>query len=77
MNQKEFLVLQIIAFDSATTNCQDPEQDTCHWQSKFYETQLRFNVLLREIFLKSVFLRVIQKYYEGSLKQILQEFGTL
>ena len=32
-NQKVFLVLKIIAFQSVTANSRNPEQDTCHWQS--------------------------------------------
>ena len=28
MNQKKFLVLKIIAFESGTTNSHNPEQDT-------------------------------------------------
>ena len=76
-NQKKLLVLKIIAFESGKANSHNPEQDICHWQSMCYETPLRFNILLREIFLKSVFLRVMIKYHESSLMQILQEFGTL
>ena len=51
-NQKNFLVLKIIAFESERANSHNPEQDTCHWQSMFYETTLRFNISLREIFSK-------------------------
>ena len=47
-----FLVGKIIAFVSETANSHNPEQDTCHWQSMFYETTLRFNISLREIFSK-------------------------
>ena len=42
-----------------------------------YETSLRFNISLREIFFKSGSLRVMKKYDESALMQILQEFGTL
>ena len=76
-NEKKFSVLKIIAFQLATTNSHNNEQDTCHWQSMFYETPRRFNISLRELFLKSRFLRVIKKYHESSLMQILQEFGTI
>ena len=51
-NQKNFLVLKIIAFESERANSHNPEQDTCHWQSMFYETTLRFNISLRETFSK-------------------------
>ena len=47
-----FLVGKIIAFVLETANSHNPEQDTCHWQSMFYETTLRFNISLREIFSK-------------------------
>ena len=60
-----------------TTNSQNPKEDTCHWQSMCYETHLIFNILLREIFLKSGILRVMKKYNERSLIQILQEFEIL
>ena len=60
-----------------TTNSQNPKEDTCHWQSMCYETHLTFNILLREIFLKSGILRVMKKYNERSLIQILQEFEIL
>ena len=76
-NQKKLLVLKIIAFESGKANSHNPEQDICHWQSMCYETPLRFNILLREIFLKSGFLRVMKKYHESCFMQILQKFATL
>ena len=76
-NQKKLLVLKIIAFESGTTNSHNPEQDICHWQSMCYETPLRFNISLREIFSKSGSPIVMKKYDESALMQISQEFGTL
>ena len=72
-----FLVLKIIAFESGTTNSHYPEQDTCHWQSMCYETHLRFNTSLRQIFSKSGSPRVMKKYDESALMQIFQEYATL
>ena len=69
-NQQLFLVLKIIAFESGTTNCQNPEQDNCHWQSLCYERSLRFNISLREIFLNSGSPRVMEKYDVSALMQI-------
>ena len=43
----------------------------------FYETPLRFNISLREIFPKSGSLIVMKKYDESVLMQISQEFWTL
>ena len=51
-NLNNMLVLKIIAFESGTRNSHNPEQDICHWQSMCYETHLRFNISLREIFSK-------------------------
>ena len=76
-NLKKFLVLKITAFELGTRNSQNPEQDNCHWQSMCYETPLRFNISLREIVFKSGSLRVMKKYDESALMQILQEFGSL
>ena len=42
-----------------------------------YETSLRFNVSLREIFFKSGSIIVMEKYDESALKQILEVFATL
>ena len=42
-----------------------------------YETHVRFNRSLREIFSKPGSLRVRKKSDESALMQILQEFGTL
>ena len=75
-NRRKLLVLKIIALESGTTNSHNPEQDTCHWQSMCYETHLRFNISLREIFSKSGSSRVMKKYDESALIQILREFGT-
>ena len=75
--QEKFLVLNIIPFELGTTNCQNPEQDNCHWQSMCYETPVRFNISLSAIFFKSSSLRVMKKYDESALMQILQVFGTL
>ena len=76
-NKKNFLFLKIIAFKSETTNFDNPEQDTFHWQSMSYETPVRFNISLREIFSKSAHLRLMKRYDESALMKILQEFGTL
>ena len=76
-NQKKLLVLKIIAFESGTTNSHNPEQDICHWQSMCYETPLRFNISLREIFSKSGSPRVMKKYDESALIHISQEFETI
>ena len=76
-NQKKFLVLKIIAFESGTAISQNPERNTCHWQPICYETPLRFNIPLRKIFSKSDSVGVIKKYDESALMRILQEFGTL
>ena len=76
-NLKKFLVLKTIAFELGTRNSQNPEQDNCHWQSMCYETPLRFNISLREIFSKSGSPIVMKKYDESALMQISQEFGTL
>ena len=76
-NQKVFLFLKIIAFQSEMINSHNPEQNTCQCQSMHCQTLLRFNISLREIFCKSASLRVIKKCDENALMQILQEFGTL
>ena len=75
-NQKKFLDLKIIAFESGTTNCHNLEQDTCHCQSMFYETPLKFNISPKEIFSKSTSLRLMRKYDGSAFMQILQEFMT-
>ena len=75
-NEKKFSVLKIVAFESGTANSHNPEQDNCHWQSICHEIPLKFNISLREIFLKSGFLRVTKKY-ENSLTKVLQDFGIL
>ena len=74
--QKKLLVLKIIAFESGKANSHNPEQDICHWMSMCYETHLRFNISLREIFSKSRSPRVMKEYDESALMQILQEFWT-
>ena len=69
-NQKIFLVLKITGLESGTTNSHNPEQDTWHWQSMYYETPLRFNISLKEIFSRLGSLRVMKKYDESALMQI-------
>ena len=76
-NLIKFLVLKISAFELGTTNSHNPEQDNCHWQSMCYETHLRFNISLGEIFSKSWSPRAGKKYDESALMIILQEFRTL
>ena len=75
--KKKVFVLKIIAFELGTTNSRNPEKDTCHWKTICYETLLRINISLREIFSKSSSLRVMKKYDENALMLILQEFETL
>ena len=76
MNEKKFLVWKIIAFESGTSKSHNLKQDTCHWQSVSYETPLRFNLSLKEIFVESSCFRGTVKYDESAIMQILQEFGT-
>ena len=76
-NRKKLLVLNIIPFESGTTNSNTPEQDNCHWQSMCYETPLRFNISLREIFCESGSHIVMKKYDQSAFMQISQDFGTL
>ena len=71
------LVLKILAFESKSRNSHNPEHDTCHWKSMYYEARLRFNISLREIFCESGSVRVMRKYDESTLIKILKEFGTL
>ena len=75
--RKMFSVLKIIAFESGTTNSHNPEQDTCHWQSMCYETRLRFNISLREIFSKLESPVMMKKYDKSALMRISRDFGTL
>ena len=63
----ETVILKIVASESGTTNSQNLEQDTCYSQWMCYETPLRFNISLREIFLKLGSLRVMKKYDENTL----------
>ena len=76
-NLKRILVLKISASESGTTNSHNPEQDICHWQSMCYETPLRFNISLREIFSKLESPIMMIKYDKSALMQISQDFGTL
>ena len=80
MKQKvwqKLFVLNIIPFQLGTTNSKNPEHYNCHWQSMCYETPLRFNISLREIFSKSGSPIVMKKDDESALIQISQDFGTL
>ena len=76
-NNKKLLVLNIIPFELGTTHSHNLEQDICHWQSMCYETPLRFNISLREIYSKSGYPIVMKKYDESALMHISQDFGTL
>ena len=76
-NLEKYLVLKRSAFESGTRKSQNPEQENCHWQTMCYETPLVFNFSVREIFYKSGSPRVMKKYDESAVLQILQEFGTL
>ena len=76
-NAKKVSLLKIIELESGKTSSLNLEKDTCHWQSMCYETSLRLNISLREIFFKLVSLRVMKKFDESALMQILQVFGTL
>ena len=59
-NAKKVSLLKIIELESGKTSSLNLEKDTCHWQSMCYETRLRFNISLREIFFKSNSLRVMK-----------------
>ena len=75
-NHKKLLKLNIIPFESRTTHSHNLEQNICHWQSMCYETPLRFNISLREIYSKSGYSIVMKKYDESALMQLSQDFGT-
>ena len=52
-NQKNLLVLKIIAFEPGSTNSHNPQQDTSHWQSICYQATLTFNISLRKAYCKA------------------------
>ena len=60
-----------------TRDSQNPEEDNCDWKSMCYETKLRFNISLREIFSESGSPIVMKKYDESAVMQISQDLGTL
>ena len=74
---KKLFLLKIIAFESGATNSHNPEKNLFHWHSMRYETPLRFNISLREIFSKSGSPRVMKKYGESALMQIWQKLWAL
>ena len=76
-NRQKLLVLNIVPLELGMTNSQNTEQDNCHWQSMCYETHVRFNISLTEIFSKSGSPVVMKKYDESALMQISADFGTL
>ena len=76
-NLKKYLGLNIIPFESGTTNYHTPEQDNCYWQSMCYEIPLIFKISLRELFSRSGSDIVMKKYDESALMHISQDFGTL
>ena len=76
-NEKKFLVLKIIAFDTGTANSHSLEKDICLWQWMCYKTSLTFNIWLRDIFSKLTSLRVIEKPNESFLMHYLQQVESL
>ena len=76
-NEEKFFVFKVIAFESLETDSHNPKEDTCHSQSMCYETPLKFNTELREVFSKSSSLRVMKIYDKNALMRGLKEFGTL
>ena len=73
--EKILLVSKGIVFALGAKNSQNPQEDTCHWQSICDETHLRFNMSLKKIFSRSASFRVVKNYDESALMQILQQFG--
>ena len=67
--EKIHLVSKGIVFALGAKNSQNLQEDTCHWQSICYETPLRFNMSLKEIFSRSASLRVMKKFDENALMQ--------
>ena len=76
-NQKTFLVSKISAFELRTRNYRNLEQDNYHWQSMSYETPLRINRSLRQIFSRSGSPIMMKKYDKSALMHISREFGTV
>ena len=75
--QKKVFVFKIIAFELGAANSPDPEEDTCHRQWMCQQTPLGFCISLRDIFSKSVPIRVMKKHEKSTLMEISQVFGTL
>ena len=72
-----FLVFKIIAFEPWSTNSDNIEEDTWHWQSICYQATVRVIMSLKEIFSKSGSLRVMKKEDDYGVMKILQEFQTV
>ena len=58
--RKKLLVFKIIGSEPGSTNSDNPEQDTCHWQPICYQAILRFKISLREVYSKAGSLRVMK-----------------
>ena len=57
---KKTLVFKIIALELGSINFHILEQDTCHWQSIYYQGTLRFNISLSVVYSKAGSLRVME-----------------
>ena len=73
---KFFTVFQITAFEPVAVISRIYSENTCDLQSTFYQTILRFQFSLRNIFYKSSCARLMENMEKSAAVQVLAVFWT-
>ena len=74
-NPKKLFLFKIIVFEQGSTYSHILEQETCHWQSIYYQATQRFNMSLRYVFSKPGSLRVIKNIMKVLSCKICKSLG--
>ena len=73
---KVFLILEIWAFESVPWIYLHYGENTCDQQSACYQTVLRFQIWLRDIFSNSISLELMESLEKSAAMQILSVSAT-
>ena len=74
--EEMFSAFEIIAFEPVVTIFPIYDENTCDRQSTCYQTVLRFQIGLREIFSNSIFPRLMKNLHKSATLWVSTVFGT-
>ena len=73
---EKFYFFEIITFEAVAVIFQIYDENTCDLEWTCYQTVLRFQIWLREMFLRSIYPTLMENWDKSFVVQVQAVFGT-